>query len=144
MNGDTYHGIGVFGRGVFTGDEDDTQRYAGQYRDGYACGLGVHTWPSGSKEYSEHGPDGQRDGRYLERNIAGYTRYGLCERGKWKEIARVQGASAHWRCDYNRVRCAPDDPRVLALIAQVAPVEVRAAAPAPHSPLAPHSPPCPR
>ena len=34
-------------------------------------------------------------------------------------------------CWYNGEACAPDDPRLLALIAQVAPVEVRPAAPAP-------------
>jgi hypothetical protein len=38
------------------------------------------------------------------------------------------------RCMYNYVACAPDDPRLLALIALVAPVEVRPAAPAPHPP----------
>ena len=57
--GDTYHGISVFGRGVFTNDEDDTVTYAGQCKDGHACGLGVATWSyNGYKEYAEHGPDG--------------------------------------------------------------------------------------
>jgi hypothetical protein len=49
--------------------------------------------------------------------------------------------SADGRYKYNGVACAPDDPRVLALIAQVAPVEVRPAAPAPHPPAPRHSPP---
>ena len=138
--GDTYHGISVFGRGVFTDDEYG-RTYAGQCKDGHACGLGVLTYSRGSREYAEHGPDGQRDGRYLERNADGHTRYRLFERGKRKEHARVR---ADGRCNYNGVACAPDDPRLLALIAQVVPVEFRAAAPAPHSPLAPHLPPCPR
>jgi hypothetical protein len=46
---DTFHGIGVFGRGVFTNDEHG-ETYAGQIRDGYACGLGVLTWSEGSKD----------------------------------------------------------------------------------------------
>ena len=41
--GHTYHGISVFGRGVFT-EEDGRWTYAGQHRDGYACGLGVLTY----------------------------------------------------------------------------------------------------
>jgi hypothetical protein len=129
---DTYHGISVFGRGMFT-DKYGGRTYAGQYRDGHACGLGVLTYPSGSKVYAEHGPDGQRDGRYLHRWADGYTDYILYERGKCKEYAVV---SADGSCRYNRVACAPDDPRLLALIAQVAPVEVRPAAPTP----GPHSP----
>jgi len=44
--------------------------------------------------------------------------------------------SANGICMYNYVDCAPDDPRVLALIAQFAPVEVRPAAPTPHPPIA--------
>ena len=39
--GDTFHGISVFGRGVFT--DEDGRTYAGQHSDGYACGLGVLT-----------------------------------------------------------------------------------------------------
>ena len=65
--GDTFHGISVFGRGVFTDDADEhvngTMIYAGQHRDGYACGLGVLTNSFGWKEYAEHGPDGECDGR---------------------------------------------------------------------------------
>ena len=49
--------------------------------------------------------------------------------------------SADGTCEYNGEACAPDDPRLLALIAQVAPVEVRPAARAPHPPPAAHSPP---
>jgi hypothetical protein len=56
-DGDTYYGISVFGRGVFT-DEEDGETYAGQCKDGYACGLGVLTWSNGLKVYAEHGPDG--------------------------------------------------------------------------------------
>jgi hypothetical protein len=122
--GDTYHGISVFGRGVLTNDEHgDT--YAGQCKDGYACGLGVATLSNGSKVYAEHGPDGQCDGRYLYRYADVHTSYFLWERGERKESAYV---FADGRCTYNWNACAPDDPRVLALIAQVAPVEVRPAA----------------
>ncbi len=130
-----FHGISVFGRGVFTNDEYGRWTYAGQSRDGHACGLGVVTWPNGYKTYAEHGPDGKYDGRIFGRWTDGDTGYGLYERGKQKDSAYVY---ADGRCTYNGVACAPDDPRLLALIALVAPVEVRSAAPAP---LAPHSPP---
>jgi hypothetical protein len=122
---DTYHGISVFGRGVFT---NDGHTYAGQYRDGYACGLGVLTLSNGDKVYAEHGPDGQYDGRCLDRWAGGTTYYFLVERGNPKEDAVV---SADGSCYYNGEDCAPDDPRLLALIAQVVPVEVRPAAPGP-------------
>jgi hypothetical protein len=135
--GDTFHGICVFGRGVFPNDEHGTT-YAGQYRDGYACGLGVLTYFNGYKVYAEHGPDGQYDGRYLDRWADGTTGYYLYERGERKEHAVV---FADGSCYYNDKPCAPDDPRVLALTAQVAPVEVRPAARAPYPPLAAHLPP---
>jgi hypothetical protein len=134
-DGDTYHGISVFGRGVF---KHGRRTYAGQRKDGHACGLGVLTCSDGSKHYAEHGPDGKCDGRNLDRWADGDTRYNLYERGKRKEYGYVYAGG---RCTYNYVACAPDDPRLLALIAQVAPVEVRPAAPAPHPPLARHSPP---
>jgi hypothetical protein len=133
---DTFHGISVFGRGLFTNNCGTT--YAGQIRDGYACGLGMLTWPSGAKEYAEHGPDGKCDGGYLHRHVNGRTDYILSERGKWKDHVVV---SADGRCSYNCEACAPDDPRLLALLAQVAPVEVRPAARAPDPQLAAHSPP---
>ncbi len=136
--GDTYHGISVFGRGVFTNDNEYGWTYAGQHRDGHACGLGVLTYSSGAKDYAEHGPDGRCDGRCLCRWANGTTGYCMFERGKRKEYARLFSDGS---CDYNGVDCAPDDPRLLALIALVAPVEVRPAAPAPHPPLARHSPP---
>jgi len=129
--GDTYHGISVFGRGVLTNEDGDT--YAGQCKDGHACGLGVVTYSNGSRDYAEHDPDGKLDGRYLDRSADGDTLYRLYERGgKQKDWADV---SADGRCVYNGEACAPDDPRVLALIAQVAPVEVRPAATAPYPPL---------
>jgi hypothetical protein len=134
--GDTYHGISVESRGVFTNDKY-RRTYAGQCRDGYACGLGVLTWSNGRKEYAEHGPDGKYDGRYLDRFADGNTWHSLYERGgKWKDGAVV---FADGRCRYNDEECAPDDPRLLALIAQVAPVEVRPAGPATHPPSARHS-----
>ncbi len=137
--GDTYHGISVVGRGVFTRKNGVT--YAGQIRDGYSCGLGVATWSSGNKAYAEHGPDGHFDGRYLWRYVGGETTYRLYERGKQKANTTVY---ADGRCVYNGEACARDDPRLLALIAQVAPVEVRPAARAPHPPLARHWPPSKR
>jgi hypothetical protein len=126
---DTFHGISVFGRGVFTNEYGVT--YAGQCRDGYACGLGVVTWSDGRKDYAEHGPDGQCDGRYLFRDADGDTDYSLFERGEETDLA---GVFANAYCTFNGEGCAPDDPRLLALIALVAPVEVRLAAPAPHPP----------
>ena len=137
-NGDTYHGISVAGRGMFTHNMHGGWTYAGQCKDGYACGLGVFTYSGGTKEYAEYGPDGQCDGRWLYRDADGATHYFLFERGESKAHAYV---SANGRCWYNGEACAPDDPRLLALIAQVAPVEVRPAAPAPLPPLDRHSPP---
>jgi hypothetical protein len=136
-DGDTFHGISVFGRGVFTDKCGWT--YAGQCKDGHACGLGVVTWPGagGAKEYAEHGPDGKYDGRYLGRISHGRPYSRLYERGKRKEYAEVSATGRY--CNYNDEDCAPDDPRLLALIAQVAPVEVRPAARAPHPPSARHS-----
>jgi hypothetical protein len=128
--GDTFHGISVFGRGVFTNNKRGGRTYAGQCKDGCACGLGVATYRNGYKEYAEHGPDGQFDGRCLYRDAyGGIGYYSLFERGKEKKSTYV---SAGGRCYYNGEVCAPDDPRLLALIAQVAPVEVRPAARAPH------------
>jgi hypothetical protein len=131
--GETFHGISVDGRGVFTNAKYGWT-YAGQCKDGYACGLSVLTYSRGSNKYAEHGPDGQFDGRYLGRNANEDTGYGLYERGKMKANASVD---ADGSCEYKHVVCAPDDLRLLAWIAQVAPVEVRPAAPAPHPPLRP-------
>jgi hypothetical protein len=131
--GDTFHGISVESRGVFTDDEHG-ETYAGQCKDGYAYGLGVLTRSDGTKDYAEHGPDGKSDGRNLRRWADGDTTYRLYERGEPKAFALV---SADGDYLYNHVFCAPNDPRVLALIAQVAPVEVRPAAPAPHPPSLP-------
>ncbi len=72
-----------------------------------------------------------------DRDADGDTGYILYERGEEKEYVHVH---ADGSCEYNWSACAPDDPRLLALIAQVAPVEVRPAARAPHPLLAPHSP----
>jgi hypothetical protein len=126
-DGDTFRGISVFGRGVFT-TKDGRWTYAGQHRDGYACGLGVLTRSDGSKIYSEHGPDGKYDGRCLGRFTNGNTGHWLSERGEETDPAFV---FADGTCRYNDEDCAPDDPRLLARIAQVAPVEVRPIDPAP-------------
>jgi hypothetical protein len=139
-DGDTYHGISVFGRGVFT-DDEHSRTYAGQHRDGYACGLGVLTrWSrggwNGDKYYAEHGPDGEYDGRYMFRYTDETTGYMLFKEGPYdRALVRADGS-----CVYNGEDCAPDDPCLLALIARVAPVEVHPAAPAPtrhRPPLAP-------
>jgi hypothetical protein len=141
-DGGTFHGISVESRGVFTHDQFGFT-YAGQIRDGYACGLGVATWSDGAKIYAEHGPGGEYDGRWLRRYADGDTAYRLLEppnvpasTGKVKGDARVFPDGT---CTYNGEACAPDDPRVLALIAQVGPVEVRPAARATHPPSARHS-----
>ncbi len=126
-DGDTYHGISVDGRGVFTNNQYGGRTYAGQHRGSYARGLGVLTWSNGTKTYAEHGPDGKFDGRWLVRHADGDTFYWLYERGELKDNAHVD---ADGTCSYNGEACVPDDPRLLALIAQVAPVEVRLAAPA--------------
>jgi hypothetical protein len=134
-DGLTYHGISVESRGVFTNNEND-RTYAGQIKDSYACGLGVVTRSNGYKVYAEHGPDGQLHGRYLRRWADGDTSYSLWERGKEKAFTLL---FADGRCKYYGEACAPDDPRLLALIEQVAPVEVCPASPAPHPPSARHS-----
>jgi hypothetical protein len=136
-DGDTYHGISVQSRGVFTNNKYGGLTYAGQCRDGYACGLGVITWSNGHKFYAEHGPDGKYDGRCLGRYANGATYDRLYERGKQKAYAYVLADGTY--CNYNGEVCAPDDPRLLALIAQVAPVEVRPAAQAPTRYSARHS-----
>jgi hypothetical protein len=136
-DGETFRGISVVGRGVFTNGNEYGERYAGQHRDGYACGLGVLAYSGGDKVYGEHGPEGKNDGRRLVRSAFGHTGYSLWERGERKDSAFVY---ANGRCEYNGKDCAPDDPRLLALIAQVAPVEVRPAA-QPSPAIARHSPP---
>jgi hypothetical protein len=136
--GDTFHGISVFGRGVFTNDKYGGMTYAGQHRGGCACGLGVATLSNGNKVYTEHGPDGKWDGRCLVRDADGDTGYRLYERGEEKESAFVSANGyTDFDCEYNNVACAPDDLRLLALIAQVAPVEVRPAAAGFHPPTCP-------
>jgi hypothetical protein len=113
-----------------------------------------------SKVYAEYGPDGKYDGRCLVRvccypttgcrRTTVYSRY---ERGKEKERGKVKAwvkdhayvdgaeddGEYDWRfgrCKYkyNGEDCASEDPRLLALIAHVAPVEVRPAAAAPSPP----------
>jgi hypothetical protein len=116
--GSTFQGISVGDRGVFTAHGET---YAGQFRDGYACGLGVLDL-DGSKIYAEHGLDGT-SGRYLELDANGIAVYIRFEHGGTKDQAFV---FLDGECDYNGESCTLDDPRVLALIAQVAPVEALA------------------
>jgi hypothetical protein len=97
-DGDTFHGISVESRGVFTTKYGDT--YAGQCRDGHACGLGVTTWSNGDKSYAESGPDGQYDGRCLDRNAHRDTSYRLFERGEGNEGNEVllgHCTALHWQ-----------------------------------------------
>ena len=123
INERAYRGVSVVDRGVFTArGGKDCETYAGQITDGFACGLGVLAFP-GSKTYAEYGPDGKSDGRYLDRAANGFTGYILFERGARKQQAWVW---ADGECYYNDEDCARNDPRVLALIAHVGPVEALA------------------
>jgi hypothetical protein len=129
--GHTFHGTGVCGRGVFKlTDFGITYVYAGQIRDGYACGLGVVTRSCG-KAFAEYGPDGKLDGRfvYVSSEADGLTGYILFERGVPKERACIHRLiNRPVEFEYNGEFCAAEDPRVHALIARVAPVEALAAA----------------
>ena len=122
-NGYTFRGTVVVDRGVFTDRSGET--YAGSIQDGFACGLGV-TACSGSIIYAEHGPDGKFDGRYLDKSTSGmFTGYVVFERGARKQQAWLW---ADGECHYNDEECAPDDPRLLALIEHVGPVKALASA----------------
>ena len=122
-NGYTFRGTGVVDRGVFTDRSGET--YAGHIKDGFACGLGV-TACSGSIIYAEHGPDGKFDGRYVDQSTSGmFTGYVVFERGVRKQQAWLW---ADGECHYNDEECAPDDPRLLALIEHVVPVQALASA----------------
>ena len=127
----TLHGIGSRDRGVF---KNSTVTYGGQIRDGFACGLGVldfnpynaldfSPWYGDTKIYAEYGPDGKCDGRYLDRGY-GLTGYYVFEHGEVKERGWTGSAGS----EYDGAFCAADNPRLLALIAHVAPVEAPARA----------------
>ncbi len=121
---------------MFTNDAYGFVRtYAGLHRDGHACGLGVLTWSTGNKDYAEYGPDEKFDGRHFFRDGHGSAVYVMSERGSPKDYAQLSADGTC--CKYNGEDCAPDDPRLLALIAQVAPVKVRPAVPAPPHPQSP-------
>ena len=125
-NGYTFRGISVLDRGVFTDRAgDDCEKYAGQIKEGFACGLGVLDFGTGpcSKLYTEHGPDGKEDGRSLFRYANRDTVYLLRERGRIRGYTEVL---CDGRLRHNGFNCAPDDPHALALIAHVAPVEALA------------------
>ena len=117
-----FNGTRVLCRGVFT--DVDGRRYAGQCKGGYAHGLGVLTGRDGTRSYSEHGCDGWCVRSLARNSVNGDTSYFL-----------VRGEETHRLvvypdgfCMYNWDACAPDDPRLLALIAHVAPVEALASA----------------
>ena len=145
----TLQGVSVRGRGVFRPAAPDPHRpalcyhYIGQCQNGHACGLGVVA-SQGNTEYADHGPDGRFDGRHLFRYTIGTSRFSIFDRGNRIEFGHVDPGHAHL---YNGEVCAPDDPRLLALVARVGPVEVRPSGPFPPIgpiayPLAPrHSPP---
>jgi hypothetical protein len=97
---DTYRGISVFGRGVFTHDKWGGRTYAGTCKNGHACGLGVVTYSFGRKDYAKHGPDGQFDGRFLGRFAHGDTDcYRLFERG--------EGGGSPQSCPPTAPACTP-------------------------------------
>jgi len=129
-DGQTFHGTNVCGRGVFQLTKlGITYVYAGQIRNNSACGLGVLTRSCG-KAFAEYDPNGKIDGRfvYVSRDAkgpGGLAGYILFEHGVPRERAWVH---CHRELSYNGEFCAPDDPRVHALIARVAPVEALAAA----------------
>jgi hypothetical protein len=57
QKGRTFHGRSVRRLGVFNNNRIG-RTYAGQHKDGCACGLAVTTWWSdGHKEYAEFGPE---------------------------------------------------------------------------------------
>jgi hypothetical protein len=145
--------------GVFT-DINDKYTYAGQHRAGHVYGCGVITentgYSAGSKIYAEYGADGRYSGRCVRRSggasgsdfdvlahrsdrSEGWTEYTLYEHGEDKASVSVSSSGG---CQYRDGEgrgtfgrgesCKRDDPRVLKLIAQIAPVEVRRAAPAAH------------
>lgn len=121
INDVPYHGIGVCDCGVFTAYGST---YAGQIRDGYACGLGVLDHGGGYKIYAEYGPYGKQDGRHLDRyeGAAGYIMFDRC-------MQKEEGFVYSDECVYNdESRCAPDDPRLIALVEKVSPVEALASA----------------
>jgi hypothetical protein len=129
-DGHTFHGTSVCGRGVFQITKlGITYVYAGQIMNNSACGLGVLTRSCG-KAFAEYDPYGKLDGRFVyvsrDANVpGGLAGYILFEHGVPKERAWIHGTGER---SYNGEFCAPDDPRVHALIARVAPVEALAAA----------------
>ena len=127
--GSTYVGTAEGDHGVFT-DNSNGAVFVGKIAGGSAR-IGVHTWTGGTTSFVECDADGQWHGRVLDCYADGDTVYRRYEHGSYKEQAAL---SADGTCEYNDEACAPDDPRLLALIAQVAPVEVRPAARAPHPP----------
>ena len=104
-SGYTLYGVGCSDNGVFK-DYKNGVTYAGQMRDGHACGLGVLDFGNGHKIYAEYGPYGEDDGRHLDRygTSADYT---VFERGRYKEAGWVAGPG-NGECEYNHAKCAPD------------------------------------
>ena len=122
---DTFHGFSVNGRGVFLCEEGVTRHcvrvYAGQNPSHFANALGVLTIPDGyGKIYAELDCDGKYHGWNI-REYKSRRRYALYDRGNMKDSVALFTTG---KCVYNDEVCARDDPRLVAFIALVAPVEV--------------------
>ena len=122
---DTFHGFSVNGRGVFLCEEGVTRHcvrvYAGQNPSHFANALGVLTIPDGyGKIYAELDCDGKYHGWNI-RESKSRRRYALYDRGNMKDSVALLTTG---KCVYNDEVCARDDPRLVAFIALVAPVEV--------------------
>ena len=136
---DIFHGVSVAGRGVFLCEEgfNCVKVFAGQNPSRFAYALGVLTIPPAyrigyGRIYAELDVDGDFHGRnireYKDRRI--YAEYDC---GNMKDSVALL---TNGKCVYNNEICARDEPRLLAFIALVAPVEVlpATAAPYPSSP----------
>ena len=124
---DTLHGFSVAGRGVFLCEEgfNCVRVYAGQNPSRFAYALGVLTNPVAygigyGKIYAEL----DFDGKYHGRNMREYKPRRICalyDRGNMKDSVALL---TNGKCVYNHEVCARDDPRLLAFLKLVAPVEV--------------------
>ena len=95
-----FRGNGDRGLGVFTDEHGNS--YAGQHKDGYACGLAVLSGYPGrtkvsTKEYAEFGPNGQVEGRCMYQLANGGLVWCMIERGESKANAHVL---PNGRCRY--------------------------------------------
>ena len=124
---DIFHGFSVAGRGVFLCEEgfNCVRVYAGQNPSRFAYALGVLTnavaYGIGyGKIYAELDFDGKYHGRNL-REYKSRRIYAEYDRGNMKDSVAL---FTNGKCVYNHEVCARDDPRLLAFLKLVAPVEV--------------------